>query len=600
MVGLPARGKSYIVKKIARYLNWLQHPTEIFNVGNRRRIAAGGGQTIPKKSLDSELRESVRKMSVNTAAPTGIVDQKDMLPRPALATQILVNGEPNQIPATPQTTNGHANLDDPDQPIPLPAPQPMDQSADFFDPDNFKAFQIREQVALETLDELLDYVLNGGGSVGILDATNSTLERRKMIINHVRESAGPELGVLFLESRCIDKNLLESNMRLKLSGPDYKDRDPAAALADFKKRVQMYEKTYVPLGDYEEENNMSYIQMIDVGRKIVAHQIKGFLSIQAATYLMNFNLAPRQIWLTRHGESMDNANGRIGGDSSLSPAGLRYAKALTKFIMSERAAWEERQREKQASTHFPPLPGDSTPPNPEYTGQTPVQEERNFCVWTSMLKRSIETAQYFNEDEFDLKQMRMLNELNAGEMNGMTYEEIKSDHYEQYELRKKDKLHYRYPGPGGEGYLDIINRLQKVIIEVERMTDHVLLVGHRSITRVLLAYFQGLQREDISDLDVPLGVLYVLEPVSRPAGSLRVLRLTSHNLETIWRRIQSISVQPDIGSLRIPTKLSTQASNQSTHRLIFDLETPSCSVYIYARMFLTHTHQFNCDGLTMG
>lgn len=47
------------------------------------------------------------------------------------------------------------------------------------------------------------------------------------------------------------------------------------------------------------------------------------------------------------------------------------------------------------------------------------------------------------------------------------------------------------------------------------MTDHVLLVGHRSITRVLLAYFQGLKREDISDLDVPLGVVYMLEPVSR-------------------------------------------------------------------------------------
>lgn len=437
MVGLPARGKSYIVKKIARYLNWLQHPTEIFNVGNRRRIAAG--QTLPNKSIDSQLRESVRKMSVNTAAPPAIVDPKDMLPPPVIATQILVNGEPNHIPPTPQTS----------QPVPLPAPQPMDQSAAFFDPDNVEAFKLREQVARDTLDELLDYVLNRGGSVGILDATNSTLERRKMIMNHIRKRAGSELGVLFLESRCIDQNLLESNMLLKLSGPDYKDRgDPAAALADFKKRVQMYEKTYVPLGQYEEDNNMPYIQMIDVGRKIVAHQIKGFLSIQAATYLMNFNLAPRQIWLTRHGESVDNVNGRIGGDSPLSPAGIRYAKALAAFIASERALWEKRQREKQASTHFPPLPGDATPPNPEYTGQISNQEERHFCVWTSMLKRSIETAQFFNEDEFDVKQMRMLNELSAGEFDGMTYEQIKADHHEQYELRKKDKLHYRYPGPG--------------------------------------------------------------------------------------------------------------------------------------------------------
>ena len=50
-------------------------------------------------------------------------------------------------------------------------------------------------------------------------------------------------------------------MRLKLSGPDYKDQDPVTALEDFKKRVALYEKAYVPLGDYEEKNNMSYVQV---------------------------------------------------------------------------------------------------------------------------------------------------------------------------------------------------------------------------------------------------------------------------------------------------------------------------------------------------
>ena len=55
--------------------------------------------------------------------------------------------------------------------------------------------------------------------------------------------------------------LLESNMRLKLSGPDYKDQDPVAALADFKRRVDLYKKSYVPLGDYEERNDMPYVQV---------------------------------------------------------------------------------------------------------------------------------------------------------------------------------------------------------------------------------------------------------------------------------------------------------------------------------------------------
>lgn len=50
-------------------------------------------------------------------------------------------------------------------------------------------------------------------------------------------------------------------MRLKLSGPDYKDQDPIVALADFKKRVALYEQKYVSLGAYEERNNMPYIQV---------------------------------------------------------------------------------------------------------------------------------------------------------------------------------------------------------------------------------------------------------------------------------------------------------------------------------------------------
>src|SRR4051812_24915722 len=44
MVGLPARGKTYIARKVARYLNWLGHPTRVFNVGSYRRQYLGAHQ----------------------------------------------------------------------------------------------------------------------------------------------------------------------------------------------------------------------------------------------------------------------------------------------------------------------------------------------------------------------------------------------------------------------------------------------------------------------------------------------------------------------------------------------------------------------------
>lgn len=529
MVGLPARGKSYITKKLARYLNWLQHDTRIFNVGERRRVAAGGPNTLEKtKSRSATAKEHRHSFNSqdhrhSTTGLPGIIDRHQSLHPSGLAAQIMLNGE--KVDEEEHNKDGTLAVEhDPTMPSlekmhspEMPDTETIDQSANFFDPSNTKAALIREQCAMDTLDELLDYILDGNGSVGILDATNSTLERRKIIMKKIRERAGEELNVLFLESACLDEQLLESNMRLKLSGPDYKDKDPVTALEDFKKRVAIYEKAYVPLGEYEEKANMPFIQMIDVGRKVISHQIKGFLSAQANYYLLNFNLAPRQIWITRHGLSQDNVSGKIGGDSDLSEEGVQYAKSLTKFIGHARNEWDLRQLHKLQHSHFPPQPGDTTPPNPHYQPNDNNElVQKSFCVWTSMLNRSIQTAQFFDDEEYDTKQMRMLDELNAGVMEGLTYASIANDHPVEYELRKKDKLHYRYPGAGGEGYLDIINRLRPVIVELERMTDHVLLVGHRSVARVLLAYFRGLRREEVADLDVPIGILYCLEP--KPYG----------------------------------------------------------------------------------
>jgi 6-phosphofructo-2-kinase len=356
MVGLPARGKSYITKKMARYLNWLQHDTKIFNVGEKRRVAAShSGFRLSQANLER----------VSSHVKQAIEEHQDSLPQ--IAAKILINGDPaHDGPIDPQNMpdprrGSTAIAEDEDGP-PLPpprvevtspgpkAPSPnnetateeeesMDQSADFFDPQNQRAAALREQCAMETLDDLLDYILKGSGSVGIFDATNSTLARRQQIMERIRDRAGPELNVLFVESVCRDQNLLESNMRLKLSGPDYADKDPVAALADFKKRVAIYEKNYVPIGDYEEDNNMPYVKMVDVGRKMISHQIKGFLAGQAVYYLLNFNLAPRMIWITRHGESEDNVAGKIGGDSDLSENGQKYAKAMTRFIAAQRKDW---------------------------------------------------------------------------------------------------------------------------------------------------------------------------------------------------------------------------------------------------------------------
>ncbi|CAO3617750.1 unnamed protein product [Cunninghamella blakesleeana] len=445
MVGLPARGKSYIVKKLRRYLNWLQYETRVFNVGNTRR------------------------------------DQK----------------APN-----------------------------VDQTANFFDPDNKDMKKIRDDLAMGVLEQLIEWLKNGTrASVAIHDATNSTIARRKLLIERLRKE--PFIKILILESVCTDQKVLERNFRLKLLGPDYKDKDPQEALADFRSRVANYERAYEPVGDWEEENDLEYCKMINVGKKVVAYNISGYLSGQCIFYLMNFNLSERQIFVTRHGQSTDNLEDRIGGDASLTPLGKKYAKALERFISKQRKEFAYELAKNRYEQDIELGNYDSSTSNDDDDDDKTPEEiieshaksnyKSQFTVWTSMLKRSMETAENFNVEEYDIKNIRFLNEINSGSREGMTYDEIRQQFPEEFKARQENKLYYRYPGMGGESYIDVIQRLQSMIIELERMTQSCLIITHRVVLRIMLGYLLDWSREEMPHMFVPLHSVYELRP--KPYGS---------------------------------------------------------------------------------
>lgn len=509
MVGLPARGKSYVTKKLCRYLNWQQHDTKIFNVGNTRRNAdrSVGPANRPLPDDPASNNSSKRNSGIKDDEDSAIADDGEVLSpeehaqKEAQDQAARVAEELKESAGAGGSGSGGENSSAYD-------------SADFFSPSNTETSSLREKWAMDTLEELLDYVLEGSGSVGVLDATNSTIARRKKVLKRIKERSNGRLKVLFLESICNDERIIEQNVRLKLSGPDYKDMDPDVAINDFLARLHNYEKVYETISDEEEkDDDFQYIKMIDVGKKVVSYNIQGFLAGQSVFFLLNFNLAERQIWITRHGESEDNAAGRIGGDASLTPRGKKFAEALSRFMDYQKTEFRKHQLEQYSSTnhlHF----GKENNDTDEEKADEPV--EPNFCVWTSMLRRTIETADYFDEDMFAIKEMRMLNELGAGMCDGMTYAEINQRYPHEYAARISDKIRYRYPGNGGESYLDVINRLRPVIVEMERMEDNALIIAHRVVARVLLAYFMNLGRDAIGDLDVPLHTLYVLEP--KPYG----------------------------------------------------------------------------------
>ena len=182
--------------------------------------------------------------------------------------------------------------------------------------------------------------------------------------------------------------------------PDYASIRPEEAVQDFLNRIDHYNSAYQPL-DTEVDKDLSFIKFIDVGKQIIMNNIRGYIASRAVFLLMNMHITPSVIWLTRHGESEFNALGKIGGDSDLTDQGKTYSKMLAKFIDMR-------------------LPKGSP-----------------LIVWTSTLKRSINTAKHL---DYPVVHWKALEEIDSGICDGMTYEEIEQKMPDEFMARAKNKF----------------------------------------------------------------------------------------------------------------------------------------------------------------
>jgi broad specificity phosphatase PhoE len=181
-------------------------------------------------------------------------------------------------------------------------------------------------------------------------------------------------------------------------------------------------------------------------------------------FCANLHITPRPIWFTRHGESEYNVQGRIGGDSGLSPRGVAYSHRLAAFL----------------NNLYPP-------------------GKSELVVWTSTLRRTHATAAPLGRE---IVAWKALDEIDAGVCDGMTYEAIAASMPEEYAARARNKYSYRYPR--GESYQDMVQRLEPVLIELMRQPTPVLIVSHQATLRVLYAYLTDRQPSTCPDVLMPL------------------------------------------------------------------------------------------------
>lgn len=427
MVGLPARGKTYIARKVARYLTFFHGaPVQTFNVGEYRRKHG----------------------------------------------QITEHG------------------------------------ADYFSTDNKGASAERERFAQAAMRDMKAFLTKDKslGRVAIFDGTNTNVARRAWILSELKDVVGSKHNIIFVESICNDDDIINANIRAtKLHSPDYRDCDAEQAVADFKRRIAHYEKVYEPLSDEGgpmsgklarndfSHRHLSWIKLIDCGRQVVVNRIKGFLQGRIVQFLMNVHTLPRTIYLSRHGQSEYNVLKKIGGNSSLSERGNVYAQSL--------ALWVHQNVLKPSS--------DDDPHN---------SHSMYARLWTSSLNRTRLTGAYIMHEDIESsgwvtmrpREWRALDEIYAGVFDGMSYEEIEARFPAEFALRAADKLSYRYPR--GESYLDVMQRLDPIVHELERQTDPLLIIGHQGILRVIYAYLIGAPREEAPNVPIPLHTVVKLTP----------------------------------------------------------------------------------------
>ena len=140
-----------------------------------------------------------------------------------------------------------------------------------------------------------------------------------------------------------------------------------------------------------------------------------------------------------------------------------------------------------------------------------VNENIARTIFTSNKSRTIQTAQPIRDLQSDCTIIPLpeFNEIDSGDCECMSYDEIRLKMPHVYRDRKKDKYNYIYPN--GEGYITMKKRIDsgiKKALYLSSNARNVMIVGHRAANRMILSHFLYRRTEDVPYIYVPQDKFY--------------------------------------------------------------------------------------------
>nr|HPL86105.1 6-phosphofructo-2-kinase domain-containing protein [Deltaproteobacteria bacterium] len=134
--------------------------------------------------------------------------------------------------------------------------------AEFFNPGNNAAVELRKRFAMININWAKKYV-NTKGEVAILDATNVSSDRRRLLIDRLNDHP-----ILFIECINNDEEIVDMSIAMKVKAPEFADVTEEEAVREFKKRIEYYRMIYAPLSD---ERN--FIRMDSLHNRIIDEKL---------------------------------------------------------------------------------------------------------------------------------------------------------------------------------------------------------------------------------------------------------------------------------------------------------------------------------------
>lgn len=548
LVGLPARGKSFVARKLVNFLEWNGIDTKIFNVGRYRRQAYAEVSTSEDGACDASFFDSKNEKAAALREKVAELALRDML----------------------------LWLDD--------------EGGNESDSDNGD----NSRRSVGSGDSYPDYV--GHDRIAIFDATNSTSKRRQWVLEECtspEKRPGKPTGCVFVESICDDEELIEENFRFKISNsPDYKGLSKDEALEDLKERVRKYEEQYETITD----DSLSYIKMFNLSTKILVNHIYGRMSKIIVPALMAWNIGTRPIFLCRPGQTISdittdsddhvtkvNLRGsdildmsvttrkRLMHGDSLGPAGKKFSEELYNFVYEEGMDFLLKRSSimdmTQTGTSVSGLASQV------YTDRRDSREPPfPLRIYTSTMPRAAETIRW---EEYDMRveELSNLNPLDKGDHAGKELQELQAIDPEWYARLQRNPFATRFPG--GESYKDLIKRLESVVVDLEQQVIPTLVVSHVSTLQVLIAYFRNSPIEEAMTIEVPLHSVIKFTPARGGGWSQSQIPLSPVfervNSEAMVQNSLRIEGMEELGSSKTPIwgdhmrKSSILSASSNTH-----------------------------------